>query len=43
MTHDLIAQKVAELEAWTEAEGKPLPMPAATIAKLELAGHVVDW
>ncbi len=32
----------ADLRAWSELTGRPLPMPADQIVALELAGHVVD-
>ena len=43
---DQIAQALeewrADLRAWAELTGRPLPMPADQIIALELRGHVVD-
>lgn len=36
------AQRIADLLELAEAEGVTLPLPAATIAKLEETGAVVD-
>lgn len=35
-------QRIADLEAFAAEEGITLPMPAATIARLEETGAVVD-
>lgn len=42
ITAEDIEQRRAELRTWSTETGRPLPLPAEWIIRLELSGYVVD-